>query len=93
MTEKQALETAKNELNRAILLSEYGRSAGIRAKNEDKAEWLSVLIYNAEQNIKRNIEKEIEEIKIKSIELRVRSHFDKAFAKMIIDDNAKPQKD
>lgn len=51
MTDKEALETAKEELNCAIYLAEFSRSAGIRARNEDKAKWLSVLIYNAEQNI------------------------------------------
>ena len=40
---------AKEELSRAIYLSECSRSAGIRAINEDKAEWLSILIRNAEQ--------------------------------------------
>lgn len=53
MTDKEALDTAKNELDRAIYLSECSRSAGIRAINEDKAEWLSVLIYLAEQNMRK----------------------------------------
>ena len=48
MTVKEAMETAKNELSRAIYLSETSRSAGIRAINEDKAEWLCVLIRLAE---------------------------------------------
>ena len=84
LTDKEALETAKNELSRAIYLSECSRSAGIRAINEDKAEWLSVLIYNAEQNINRNLEKEIKDIELKSLELSVRQHYDKEFAKMIM---------
>lgn len=56
LTDKEALNTAKNELNRAIFLSECSRSAGIRAINEDKAEWLSVLIYLAEQNMRKEDE-------------------------------------
>lgn len=84
LTDKEALETAKEELSRAIYLSECSRSAGIRAINEDKAEWLSVLIYNAEQNINRNLEKEIQDIELKSLELSVRQHYDKEFAKMIM---------
>lgn len=84
LTDKEALETAKEELSRAIYLSECSRSAGIRAINEDKAEWLAVLIYNAEQNINRNLEKEIKNIELKSLELSVRQHYDKEFAKMIM---------
>lgn len=56
LTDKEALNTAKNELDRAIYLSECSRSAGIRAINEDKAEWLSVLIYLAEQNKRKEDE-------------------------------------
>ena len=56
LTDKEALETAKNELSRAIYLSECSRSAGIRAINEDKAEWLSVLIRNAEQYMRKEDE-------------------------------------
>ncbi len=56
LTDKEALETAKNELSRAIYLSECSRSAGIRAINEEKAEWLSVLIYNAEQYMRKEDE-------------------------------------
>jgi hypothetical protein len=56
LTDKEALETAKEELSRAIYLSECSRSAGIRAINEDKAEWLSVLIYNAEQYMRKEDE-------------------------------------
>lgn len=57
LTDKEALETAKEELSRAIYLSECSRSAGIRAINEDKAEWLSVLIYNAEKYMRKEDEK------------------------------------
>lgn len=56
LTDKEALNTAKNELDRAIYLSECSRSAGIRAINEDKAEWLSVLIYLAGQNKRKEDE-------------------------------------
>ena len=56
ITDKEALDTAKNELNRAIYLSECSRSAGIRAINEDKAEWLSVLIYLAEEGMRKEDE-------------------------------------
>ncbi len=56
LTDKEALETAKNELRRAIYLSECSRSAGIRSINEEKAEWLSVLIYNAEQYMRKEDE-------------------------------------
>ena len=44
---------AKEELERALYLSECSRSAGIRAINEEKSEWLSVLIYNAEKYMKK----------------------------------------
>lgn len=84
LTDKEALKTAKEELCRAIYLSECSRSAGIRAINKDKAEWLSVLIYNAEQNIQRNLDKEIQDLKLKSMELSVHQHYDKEFAKMIM---------
>lgn len=56
LTDKKALETAKDELNYAIYLSEYSPSAGIRAISENKAKWLSILIYNAEQYIKKEDE-------------------------------------
>ena len=56
MTDKEALQIAKEELERALYLSKCSRSAGIRAINEDKAEWLSVLIYNAEQYMRKEDE-------------------------------------
>ena len=56
LTDKEALETAKEELSRAIYLSECSRSAGIRTINEDKAEWLSILIRNAEQYMRKEDE-------------------------------------
>ena len=56
LTDKEALETAKEELSRAIYLSECSRSAGIRAINEDKAKWLSVLIYFAEIGMRKEDE-------------------------------------
>ena len=84
LTDKETLKVAKSELSQAIYLSKCSRSKGIRAINEYKSEWLSVLIYNAEQNIQRNIEKEIQDIKLKSLELSVKQHFDKDFAKMIM---------
>lgn len=39
---------------------------------------------NTEKNVKRKSEKEIQDIKIKSLELRVKQHFDKDFAKIIM---------
>lgn len=56
LTDKEALKIAKEELSRAIYLSECSRSAGIRAINEDKAKWLSILICNAEQNMRKEDE-------------------------------------
>lgn len=56
LTDKEALNAAENELDRAIYLSECSRSTGIRAINEDKVEWLSVLIYLAEQNMRKEYE-------------------------------------
>ena len=56
LTDKEALQIAKEELSRAIYLSEFSRSAGIRAINEDKAEWLSILIRNAEQYTRKEDE-------------------------------------
>ena len=56
MTDKEALKTAKEELSRAIYLSECSRSAGIRAINEDKSEWLSILIRDAEQYMRKEDE-------------------------------------
>lgn len=49
LTDEKALDIAKEELHSAIYLSECGGNAGIRKINSDKADWLSVLIYNAEQ--------------------------------------------
>lgn len=57
MTDKEALQIAKEELERALYLSEYSRSAGIRAINEDKAEWLSILICNAEHHMRKEDER------------------------------------
>lgn len=56
LTDKEALQIAKEELGRALYLSECSRSAGIRAINEDKAEWLSILIRNAEQYMRKEDE-------------------------------------
>ena len=56
LTDKEALEIAKEELSHSIYLSECSRSAGIRAINEDKAEWLSVLIRNVEQYMRKEDE-------------------------------------
>lgn len=56
LTDKEALQIAKEELERALYLSEYSRSAGIRAINEDKAEWLSILICNAEHHMRKEDE-------------------------------------
>lgn len=53
---KEALQIAKEELSRAIYLSECSRSAGIGAINEDKAEWLSILICNAEEYMRKGDE-------------------------------------
>ena len=59
LTDKEALQIAKEELERALYLSECSRSAGIRAINEDKSEWLSVLIRIAEQYIRKEDEGEM----------------------------------
>jgi hypothetical protein len=56
LTDEKALDIAKEELHRAIYLSECGGNAGIRKINSDKADWLSVLIYNAEQNMRKEDE-------------------------------------
>ena len=56
LTDKEALQIAKEELGRALYLSECSRSTGIRAINEDKAEWLSILIRNAEQDMRKEDE-------------------------------------
>ena len=56
LTDKEALKIAKEELSRAIYLFECSRSAGIRAINEDKAEWLSILICKAEQYMRKEEE-------------------------------------
>lgn len=56
LTDKEALKMAKEELEHALYLSECSRSAGIRAINEDKAEWLSILIRNAEQYMRKEDE-------------------------------------
>ena len=57
LTDEEALKIAKEELERALYLSEYSRSAGIRAINEEKSEWLSVLIYLAEEGMRKEDEK------------------------------------
>ena len=56
LTDKEALKIAKEELERALYLSECSRSAGIRAINEEKSEWLSVLIHLAEEGIRKEDE-------------------------------------
>ena len=56
LTDEEALKIAKEELERALYLSECSRSAGIRAINEDKSEWLSVLIYLAEEGMRKENE-------------------------------------
>ena len=56
LTDEEALKMAKEELERALYLSEYSRSAGIRAGNEEKSEWLSVLICNAEKYMRKEDE-------------------------------------
>ena len=56
LTDEEALKIAKEELERALYLSECSRSAGIRAINEEKSEWLSVLICNAEKYIRKEDE-------------------------------------
>ena len=53
LTDKEALDMAKVELNRATYLSECGRNAGIRKMYSDKADWLSVLIYNAQIGMRK----------------------------------------
>ena len=57
LTDEEALKIAKEELERALYLSEYSRSAGIRAINEEKSEWLSVLIYLAKEGMRKEDEK------------------------------------
>lgn len=56
LTDEEALKIAKEELERALYLSECSRSAGIRAINEEKSEWLSVLIYLAEEGMRKEDE-------------------------------------
>ena len=56
LTDKEALNMAKVELNRATHLSECGRNAGIRKMYSDKADWLSVLIYNAQKGMRKEDE-------------------------------------
>ena len=57
MTDKEALQIAKEELERALELCECSRGSVIRAINENKAEWLSILICNAEQYMRKEDEK------------------------------------
>ena len=57
LTDEEALKIAKEELERALYLSECSRSAGIRAINEEKSEWLSVLICNTEKYIRKEDER------------------------------------
>ena len=56
LTDEEALKIAKEELERVLYLSECSRSAGIRAINEEKSEWLSVLIYLAEEGMRKEDE-------------------------------------
>lgn len=53
INDKEALKRAKTELARSIHLSECGRNAGIRKMYSDKSDWISVLIYHAEQNMRK----------------------------------------
>ena len=53
LSDKEALEKANNELRNAIWLSECGKNAGIREMNENKCDWLSIVIYLAEQGYEK----------------------------------------
>ena len=48
----EAVEKAKEELEKASYLSESGANAGIRKMNSNKADWLNWVIYLAEQGLK-----------------------------------------
>ena len=50
-TMKQALEKAKEELDRACYLEESGGNAGIRKMNANKAEWLKWVVSLAETGL------------------------------------------
>jgi hypothetical protein len=52
MTDKEALYHAKQELSRAIYESELSVNSGLRKIASNKADWLSRLIYMAEQHLK-----------------------------------------
>ena len=56
LTDKEALEMAKVELNRDTYLSECGGNAGIRKMYSDKADWLLVLIYSAQKGMRKEDE-------------------------------------
>ena len=56
LTDEEALKIAKEEIEHALYLPECSRSAGIRAINEEKSEWLSVLICNAEKYMRKEDE-------------------------------------
>jgi hypothetical protein len=45
---KKSVEKAKEELDRAIYLEEYGGNAGIRKLNSNKVDWLKWVVYLAE---------------------------------------------
>ena len=52
LTDKEALEKARRKLSIAVHYSECGANDGIRAIYADEAEWLCVLIRNAERALK-----------------------------------------
>jgi hypothetical protein len=56
LTDKEALKKANDELRNAIWLSECGKNAGIRKMNENKCDWLSIVIYLAEQGMRKEDE-------------------------------------
>jgi hypothetical protein len=53
MTDKEAIEKAKSELNTAIYLLDCSKSPGIRAINRERSDWLSILIWLAEKEYER----------------------------------------
>lgn len=53
MTEKEALEIAKREQSLAIHLSECSMNSGIRKIYGKKSDWLTLLIWLAEAELRR----------------------------------------
>lgn len=69
---EKAFKTAREELSRAIYITETGTTAGIRAIYENKCEWLAKLICLAENGLEQKKEIEVTEWAYEQLKSRIR---------------------